>query len=92
MNSHQLNFAKSEVNHLFDEKLFSTEAWIPKQDILELETLLKDVNIHVERIAVGKEEKVPTCMRNKGMHDVGEDLVKIYDIPDTQDKGSIRIL
>lgn len=86
LNDHHLNFAKSEITSYFEDLLFSTEAWIPKKDVSKLQSLLKDFKIHVERVAISKDERVPTCMRNTGLHHVGEDLVKIYDIPAPSDK------
>ncbi|MCH9630377.1 MAG: hypothetical protein S4CHLAM37_03730 [Chlamydiia bacterium] len=86
MNSHHLDFAKAEVNSYFEDLLFSTEAWIPKKDVKKMEPLLKDLKIHIERVSIQKDDRVPTCMRNKGLHKLGEDLVKIYDIPDPKDK------
>ena len=86
LNAHRLNFAKAEVSSYFEDLLFSTEAWIPKKDIKKMEPLLKDLKVHIEKIAVHKGDRVPTCMRNKGFHRIGEDLVRIYEVPDSKDK------
>lgn len=86
LNSFHLDFAKNETSAHLDNLLFSTEAWIPKEDFIKLTPLLQKLKIHVEKIAITKEDKVPTCMKNTGLRRMGEDLVKVYDIPSIQDK------
>ena len=42
--------------------------------------------VHCEPIAIEETDKIPTYMENKGRQRIGEDLVRIYDIPATTDK------
>lgn len=86
LNAHNLHFAKSEVEMHFEDQLFVVQAWLPTMDVARIQPLLTKLAVHVEKIAIDKGEKVPTCMRNKGLRKIGEDLVKIYDIPNVKDK------
>lgn len=83
---YNLRFSKEEVEYYFEEKLFSVEAWIPAEDIPKVVNLIGKMSIHMEKIAILPEEKIPTCMKNHGVRKIGEDLVKIYDIPSSEDK------
>jgi V/A-type H+/Na+-transporting ATPase subunit I len=86
LNSHNLRFAKEEVEHYFEGELFSVEAWIPKMDLPKVLAMMSKLGVHMEKVAIDKQERVPTCMKNKGLRKIGEDLVKIYDIPSPMDK------
>ena len=86
INSFTLKFAKSEISNHLNDSLFAIEGWIPKARLHSLFPLLDGLGIHAEEIAIEKEDRVPTYMKNKGFSRAGEDLVYIYDIPATQDK------
>jgi V/A-type H+/Na+-transporting ATPase subunit I len=86
MNRHHLKFSKEEVMYYFDGQLFSIEAWIPAEDVPNVSALIGKLSIHFEKVAVEPTERIPTCMKNKGVKKIGEDLVKIYDIPSSEDK------
>ncbi len=42
--------------------------------------------MHSEPIATEEHDRIPTYMENRGVQRIGEDLVKIYDIPASTDK------
>ena len=86
LNEYHLNFSKDEAVYHLDNNLFSIEGWVPKKHIDKVQALLEEFSIHKEQIAVDKDDRTPTCMENKDLHHVGEDLVRIYDIPSTKDK------
>lgn len=86
LNEHNLRFAKEEVERYFEGDLFSVEAWIPTADVPKVIAMIAKLGIHKEKIAIEKQDRIPTCMKNKGVRKIGEDLVKIYDIPSIQDK------
>lgn len=86
LNLHHLEKAKTEIVDHFEGQLFSVEAWIASQDFSKALELTKDLNVHLERIAIEKKEKIPTCFKNKGLAKVGEDLLQIYDTPSHTDK------
>ncbi len=88
--SHQLNHAnlenvKKSTAYPMDNPLFFIEAWIPISHIEHFEKIISPMTIEYEYISVEKHEKIPTYMENKGPSKIGEDLVKIYDIPSVYD-------
>lgn len=87
LNDYHLELAKNDV--LFplggEQPLFVVEAWVPKSRIASLAALVSHLEVQCEEIAVGEGELVPTCMENKGIAKVGEDLVLLYDTPSKKD-------
>lgn len=86
LNVHNLMSAKGFVDFPLGEGLFVVEAWIPKNKEPALFALLDKLSVHAEPIAVEPEDKIPTYMENKGINQLGEDLVHIYDTPARSDK------
>lgn len=86
LNSYNLEIAKNNAKIRLQDTLFSIEAWIPENKTFDLQNLMKDFAIDYEIIAIEKADRVPTYMENKEFTRMGEDLVKIYDIPSTEDK------
>jgi V/A-type H+/Na+-transporting ATPase subunit I len=87
LNTDNLKTAQSFVDFpLKDTNLFVVEGWVPVHKIKELYHLVKEMNVHVEEIAVDPNEHVPTCLENEGAGRIGEDLVHIYDTPSNTDK------
>ncbi len=85
LNDHNLLCAKKEVSFPLHNSLFAVEAWVPKTKVVALHSLLDGLAVHVEPIKIEETDKVPTHMENKGMARLGEDLVRIYDVPATTD-------
>jgi len=93
LNHHHLIEAIHKVDYHMDDSLFSIEGWVPSHQESKLFPLLEGLAIVVEEGFVGKGEKVPTCFKNRGYGAVGEDLVRVYDTPSTEDKDpSIWVL
>jgi|GEM_PF-197678 len=90
LNQYYLHASKNKVVYPLDNGLFIVTAWIPQNKVAALNTLIEKMNIHVEPIATDKEERVPTHLENKGLDLVGEELIKVYDIPSTYDKDPSR--
>lgn len=86
LDKHFLLATKKEVNFPIEGSLFSVEGWVPKNKTAKLVPLVEGFAVHVEPILIEKEDRVPTYMQNKGVNRLGEDLVKIYDIPAPVDK------
>lgn len=87
LNTYHLDQAKKEVSHpLSSSGLFSTETWVPKSKETLIHSLLEGLSVHCERIKTEENDRVPTHMENSGLNRLGEDLVRIYDIPATTDK------
>lgn len=86
LDKHFLSATKKEVNFPIEGSLFSVEGWVPKNKTGKLFPLVEGLAVHLEPIAIEKTDRVPTYMQNKGVNRLGEDLVKIYDIPAPIDK------
>ncbi len=81
MNKINLSFSKQDAEFCLEEHLFSIDAWIPINHLDQLRRLTHDLPIHYEEVIVEKEDAVPTYLENKGLGQVGQDLVEIYDTP-----------
>ncbi|HAZ15556.1 MAG: hypothetical protein A2Y28_00860 [Chlamydiae bacterium GWC2_50_10] len=86
LNDHHLHLAKKGVDFPLDHSLFSIEGWVPSNKLSELEVLLKDRPLFVEKVAIEKSDSLPTYMENRGMNRIGEDIVTLYDIPSSEDQ------
>lgn len=90
LNSFNLKTNSEDISSHFEGELFSVEAWIASEDLPKAFKLTQDLTIHIERVAIEKHDRIPTCMKNKGLKKVGEDLVHIYDTPSYLDKDPSR--
>jgi V/A-type H+/Na+-transporting ATPase subunit I len=86
LNAFHLASAKKEVAYPLENSLFAVEAWIPENKTQLLYAIIDGMAVHCEPILIEEEDRVPTYMENKGVQRIGEDLVKIYDIPATTDR------
>jgi len=86
LNSFHLNEAKQQVEFPLNQALFAIEAWVPQNKMGKLYGLMGNRAIHCEQILIEAGDRVPTYMENHGIARIGEDLVKIYDVPSTGDK------
>ncbi|GAB5411614.1 MAG: V-type ATP synthase subunit I [Chlamydiales bacterium] len=86
LDNFHLEKAKSESTDALQGEIFSAEGYIPKNKIPAITELLENLPVHMEEIAIEKDERVPTYMENEGVNRVGEDLVHIYDTPSIADK------
>lgn len=83
---YHLENTKTEADFPMEASLFTIEGWVPKNKIKQLPQMIGNDAVAFEKIAVEKDDKVPTYMENKNYDRIGEDLVKIYDIPAASDK------
>jgi V/A-type H+/Na+-transporting ATPase subunit I len=86
LNDFNLIAAKKEVTYPLENSLFAIEAWVPSNKTNILYSIIDGMAIHCEPILIEETDRVPTYMENKGPPRIGEDLVKIYDIPATTDR------
>jgi V/A-type H+-transporting ATPase subunit I len=86
LNNYNLIAAKKEVIYPLQNSLFAIEAWVPANKTHILYSVIDGMAIHCEPILIEVSDRVPTYMENKGISRIGEDLVKIYDIPATTDR------
>lgn len=81
-----LAFAKEGVDALLDGQVFAATGFVPEDKVLTVLECARFFNIHAEEVAIDSSEVVPTYLENKSIGRMGEDLVKIYDTPSSQDK------
>jgi V/A-type H+-transporting ATPase subunit I len=86
MNKYNLQAAKKEISHPLKNTLFAVEAWVPRNKITTLYGLIDGMSIHAEEVHVDEHDRVPTYFKNTPLNTIGEDLVKIYDVPATTDR------
>src|SRR3984957_3901442 len=86
LNDYHLAAAKKDVVFPMENALFAIEAWVPSNKTNILYSIIDGMAIHCEPILIEENDRVPTYMENKGPSRLGEDLVKIYDIPATTDR------
>ncbi len=86
LNDFHLVSAKKELSFPLENSLFSVEAWVPENKTHLLFSIIDGMAVHCEPILVEEHDKIPTYMENKGLQHIGEDLLRIYDVPATTDK------
>lgn len=86
LNDYHLKLAKHDASKPLGDSLFAIEAWIPKTKIHSLLGLISSLDVFAEEIAIEEKDRIPTCMENKGVAKIGEDLVHVYDTPAHTDK------
>lgn len=85
-NDYALESAKKGARPLLEGKLFAAVGFVPENRIDELKNKLEGSNVEMEEVAVEEGEQVPTYLENEGTAKIGEDVVKIYDVPSPTDK------
>lgn len=86
INHYNLVEAKNRVTFPTNQPLFMVEAWIPVTQKEQLDRMLESHDISYEEVKIEERDRVPTYFENKGFSRVGEDLVCVYDVPDSKDK------
>lgn len=83
---YNLEIAKTGTHKFLEDTIFCIQAWIPVNKLEDFKKLIKGFSVDFATISVEKSDKVPTCFENKKLGRLGEDLVKIYDTPSTEDQ------
>ena len=86
LNDFHLRLSKHDASSQLHDNLFAIEAWVPETKIKALFGLLSNLDVCAEEIAIEEKDKIPTCMENKGLAKIGEDIVNVYDTPSHNDK------
>ncbi|MBT3394431.1 MAG: V-type ATP synthase subunit I [Waddliaceae bacterium] len=86
LNGHNLGASQGYSQEPIEDKLFAVTGWVAKNNIPALEILAKKMAVHIEEVAIEKNDSVPTHLNNHGISRIGEDLVNIYDTPSVIDK------
>lgn len=69
-----------------DGDLFAVEGWTPVTKIEAMKQFVDKLHVFVEEVLIEEKDTIPTCLENRGLNRVGEDLVHIYDTPSHEDK------
>jgi V/A-type H+-transporting ATPase subunit I len=88
---HELNLfhkakAENQAIHPLENDLFMIEAWLPLSKEKEFKELIRPLMVEYTEVIPDREEKIPTFLKNEGLPQIGEDLIKIYDVPSSHDK------
>lgn len=86
LNDYHLTAAKKDLIYPIENSVFAVEAWVPSNKTNVLYSIIDGMAIHCEPILIEEYDRIPTYMENKGSSRIGEDLVKIYDVPATTDR------
>jgi V/A-type H+-transporting ATPase subunit I len=86
LNQHNLLVAQNDVKLKMDDSLFVIQGWVPVNKEMQLQQIVKDLDVHSEEIAIEEKDVVPTYLENKGIPKLGEDIVHVYDTPSPTDK------
>lgn len=86
LNQHNYEVASKYPQSPMDGRLFAVMGWVPVNKIEQLRALASRLDIYVDEIAIEAHDAIPTYLENEGWSRVGEDLVRIYDLPSHQDK------
>lgn len=86
LNQMDLKQAEEASKKILDHSLFAVTGFVPVNQIKALEELAKDLDVHLEEIAIEESDAVPTYLENNAVGKIGEDLIAIYDTPSTTDK------
>ena len=86
MNTYHLVTAQDYATLALNDSLFAVEGWVPTNRFEDLEEAMVAMDVHMEEVAIDEEDVVPTCLQNEGVSHIGEDIIRIYDTPSTEDK------
>ncbi len=92
LNEYHLREAKESIARVLEERLFMIEAWVPESKMEEFLSLVKEFAVNWEETAIEKEDRIPTYLENTKAGKLGEDFVKIYDIPSIEDRDPSRLV
>lgn len=85
-NFYHLFHSQTYVREALGNSLFAVEGWVPENKMHVLDSLVGELGIYYEEIAVEPADQIPTYLENQGFSRLGEDLVHIYDTPSATDK------
>ena len=86
LNFYHLYNTQTYVQQALGGSLFAIEGWVPVNKVQLLDSIIGDLSIYYEEIAIEPTDVIPTCLENQGLSRLGEDLVHIYDTPSATDK------
>lgn len=86
INEIDLAHAEESSELELENQLFVVESWVPVTKIQEIKNLANARSIYFEEVQQEESDKAPTYLFNEGISRVGEDVVRIFDVPSNQDK------
>jgi len=93
LNTNELKRAEAKAQPALEGSLFAATGWVPENRIDSLQTLSRELAVHMEEVAPAASETAPTYLENENLGRMGEDLIRIYDTPSNTDKDpSIFVL
>lgn len=70
---------------LLEDHLFFIAGWAPASRQDEMENIARSLDVFIEEMLPASDEIPPTCLENKNLSKIGEDLINIYDVPSHTD-------
>lgn len=86
LDQYNLEKAKNSVDFPIEAPVFSIQGWVPENKMQEIQLLIGEKAIYFTPVTPETEDKTPTYMENKGVPRLGEDLIRVFDIPAATDK------
>lgn len=86
LNFYHLYNTQTYVQEALGGSLFAIEGWVPANKVQMLDSIVGELSIYYEEIAIEPSDAIPTYLENQGLSRLGEDLVHIYDTPSATDK------
>ena len=90
LNQNNLKTSSDYVQYVMDDRVFAVEGWVASSSFKKMKSLLDEMSVHSEEIAIEKKDRVPTYLENKGFARIGQDVINIYDAPSVEDKDPSR--
>lgn len=85
MNKISLEFARNDIERYLGDQLFAITCWVPKNKAHRVLEVTKKFSVIGQEVKIEPIDEPPTLLENKGLAEVGQDLVEVYDTPMTQD-------
>lgn len=86
LSHHDFQVACTYPKNEIDGRIFAVQGWVPVNKLEVLKKLGQEMSIYADEVAIEPTDRIPTYLENEGAGRIGEDLVKIYDIPSHNDK------
>ena len=86
INEVNLGHAQDSSEFELENQLFVVEGWVPKTERKALDVLTSKFHIYQEEVALENFDVAPTCLHNQGAGRIGEDVIRVFDIPSNSDK------
>lgn len=82
----KLEKTKAYANPSLEGSVFFIEGWAATTNLSRIHLIADASSVIAEEVPTEPQEVPPTLLSNKGLHRVGEDLVRIFDTPSHKDK------